>query len=262
MFCKNPRRLFLRNLFFITLISFVTISSSSLWAKRPDVDEAYIESIKKEGWKEILVNDNIKVFKKEFPGSSFTAFRGIGILKVPMPILFHVVRDVEKSHLWTPNLTEKRIIQSYNYLEAVTYNLNALPWPATDRETVLYSKLYFDEKINMFNVFTKSVDHQLAPPSKKLVRGIVHDCNFYFKPVPEGTLVDLEAVIDPKGSIPAWIVNMLQKKWPALFLLKMEEYSLKNQFLPEPIFVKLYEDFIKKNPKNAYDGPKIVPATN
>jgi hypothetical protein len=62
------------------------------------------------------------------------------------------------------------------------------------------------------------------------------------------TLVDLDAHIDPKGLLPAWLINFIQKKWPLTFLQNLEQYSKSHTFQPEKEFLQMLTDYQKKNP--------------
>ena len=38
-------------------------------------------------------------------------------------------------------------------------------------------------------------------------------------------ILTVSLLVDPKGSIPTWVVNLLQKKWPYKTLMKVKEIA-------------------------------------
>jgi hypothetical protein len=61
-----------------------------------------------------------------------------------------------------------------------------------------------------------SVEDALAPEDRCCVRGVVHRNRVTMVAAQGGkaTQIDAEAHVDPKGSIPGWIVNIVQKTFP------------------------------------------------
>ena len=60
----------------------------------------------------------------------------------------------------------------------------------------------------------KSVDDALGPPTKG-VRATLHGSNFILTPREDGrTDIEVDIFIDPKGRVPAFLVNILQRYWP------------------------------------------------
>ncbi|MBF0207451.1 MAG: hypothetical protein HQK53_11235 [Oligoflexia bacterium] len=203
----------------------------------------YLKNIS-DNWKFIATKDGIHLFEKGDGDESPMAFRGIGILNAPIYAVLHALREVESSYLWTPNLIQKKMVKENNYLDAITYNVNHLPWPATDRDSLLHSVLKVDnslDKKNKFiNVLTKSVLHSDYPELKDKVRGVLHSSNFILRQLgPNTTYVDLDAHFDPRGLIPKWLVNYVQRDWPYKFLKGLEKRALENPIpSPHPEFVR------------------------
>ena len=59
----------------------------------------------------------------------------------------------------------------------------------------------------------KSVTHPKAPKTVG-VRGELTYCHYILKRAGNKTIVDVAVALDPKGSLPGWVVNLVQKSWP------------------------------------------------
>jgi hypothetical protein len=72
-----------------------------------------------------------------------------------------------------------------------------------------------DTAKNQVIVNVTSVQHPLAPESEADGIRISMKATYWMKPISENeTYVQGEYYIDPKGNLPAFLVNMLLKTWP------------------------------------------------
>ena len=104
--------------------------------------------------------------------------------------------------------------------------------------------LNFNKKKKLLFVYSKSVNHPKIPILEKgRIRAVVAYSNIGIRPVsPKRTYVELTILADPKGSIPAWLVNFFQKKWPVAFLKALEKRSQTGvSKLARPLKLKIAE---------------------
>ncbi len=206
----------------------------------------YLDQLKKEKWEFLFEQDNIFIYVREKKGSDYSAFKGVSVLKASIPNLLHILRNVEMSADWTPNLVYKKTIEDLSLFEAVTYNHNSLPWPVKDREMVMHSLLKMDYRNKRIEVISKSIDHKDAPSNKELIKAHITYSHLYLVPLREGdTIVDVDAHVDPKGWIPSWLVNMIQRNWPYEFLTRLEKKSQADGLKPEKGFVEINKKLLQ-----------------
>ena len=81
-----------------------------------------------------------------------------------------------------------------------------------------------------------SVTDKLAPETDDYVRGHFKQGKFELTvaerknkdgSVTKGTMVVAEVVVDPRGSVPTFIVNMVQKSWPHNTLMALRKQVAK-----------------------------------
>ncbi|MBF0314759.1 MAG: hypothetical protein HQK50_19215 [Oligoflexia bacterium] len=203
----------------------------------------YLKDIKK-SWQQIYSKDGIYVFESNHGDESPMAFRGIGVLKASVYSLLTAIREVESSKEWTPNLVSKKLLKLQNHADGITYNHNRLPWPVTDRDTVMRTVLTIDQSLDkntkFINIVSKSVEMPEAPVYTDKIRGVLHSSHLIFFPLSEDTTyVDLDAHFDPKGMIPTWVVNFVQRDWPFKFLKSLEKRAQEKPIKdPHPEFIK------------------------
>jgi hypothetical protein len=179
-------------------------------------------------WELVSEKDGIKVYRMEVPGSPLVAFKGVKVMPVPITKVAQVIldEDTEKKKEWIDMIKDFKIVQKGTF-ESVTYSAYDLPWPMTDRDYVVQSNLKIDNEANQVVIELKSVEHAKAPKTigvrAELVRSL-------YKLVPRPgrtTEVTVEIQTDPKGDLPKWLVNVIQKGWPANTLKKMEMQALR-----------------------------------
>ena len=165
-------------------------------------------------WEHIYEDDGINVFRQEVEGTSLLAFRGTGYIDAPIEKVLHVFSDVKHETDWVDRLEENILLsEDMKNFERIEFHSYGLPWPVWSRDIVFKIKLT-RLKSDTFLVTMKSVDDSLGPPTKG-VRAELHGSNFILRQTADGkTWVEVDIFIDPKGEVPAFLVNILQRYWP------------------------------------------------
>jgi hypothetical protein len=165
------------------------------------------------GWEKIDEEDGIRVFRKEMPGSPLVAFRGEGMVYSPIEKILWVLADDAHRAQWTDRLEKSRVLEQRSQSESIIYQHYGMPFPVSDRDYVYYGRATRNAAGGV-TIDLRSVTHPKAPPTvgvrAKLMFG-------RYTLIPKGrsaTFVVVEMHTDPMGSIPSWLVNLVQKSWP------------------------------------------------
>jgi hypothetical protein len=88
------------------------------------------------------------------------------------------------------------------------------PWPVNNREAVLRNSVTQDANTFAVTINTVAIKGYVAP-SKDRVRVPELNNRFYIEPLKDGwTRVSFETLVDPGGSIPAWMSNWIATSAP------------------------------------------------
>jgi len=197
-------------------------------------------------WEKVFSRDGFQIFVAKVPNSDFKAFRARGVVEGNITKYLTLYRNVEDMKDWSPNLISKYAIKEVSDIEVYTYQADDIPWPAHDRDMVLRNKLYLDRKNKILKVFSYSVDLKKYPPNKDYIRARINWGVFSIKPLnPNQTYIDFMIHADPKGDIPAWIVNQIQRKWPYKFLKNSERSARRTIPKVKPGVMKLYMELLR-----------------
>jgi hypothetical protein len=179
-------------------------------------------------WKQIDEEKGIKVYRKAMPGTDLVAFRGVGVVEASLEKVYFVLLDADHEREWVDRLDKNVILKNISQDERIQYQSFNLPWPVSDRDFVYHMKASMDkEKENVLMVI-KSTSFDASPQSVG-VRGVLYDSSFQLKKLSGNrTRVDVKIYADPKGLLPKWIVNLLQRSWPLDTLQGIKRQVLKS----------------------------------
>jgi hypothetical protein len=167
-------------------------------------------------WEELSNEDGIKVWRREVEGSPVVAFRGETIIDASLAKVANVLDDTPRKGEWVCNLLEAKNVRMISTMERVEYNRTSAPWPIKDRDFVFRADVKVDKKAKAITILIKSVTDPLMPVDEdKAVRGELLDSSYVLTSLGDNkTRVVVEIQVDPKGSVPKWVVNWAQKGWP------------------------------------------------
>jgi hypothetical protein len=177
-------------------------------------------------WEKIDEADGIKVFRKEVPGSPLVAFRGEGMISAPLEKLLWVLADNAHRTDWVDRLKRSVVLSTTGSYEYVLYQHFSLPFPISDRDYVYRARATRDRH-GVVTLDISSVTHPKAPPTVGVRANLIGSRYVLTPKGPGKTYVVVEVHTDPKGAIPTWLVNLIQKSWPMKTLKGLREQVAK-----------------------------------
>ncbi|RZI55229.1 MAG: hypothetical protein EOP14_06870, partial [Pseudomonas sp.] len=172
-----------------------------------------------------------------YPNSPVKGVGGEAIIDAPISKILWVLMDHEHKSDWIDKFKEAHTIEETSPLTHIQFAAFDMPFPVSDREFVYSYDFRVDTALNGIVVDVKSVESKKAPAVKEgAVRGEIVDGRYILIPQGDKTFVQAEYLADAKGSLPVWIVNMVQKKWPYK-TLEMLRVQVKKPFVKNwPIY--------------------------
>ncbi len=165
-------------------------------------------------WNFLAKKDGVSTWSQSVPGTKLLGFRGEAHLDVSATDLVSTMLSPEKVSDWVDLLSEHRVVDGGNTQVQVIYQRYATPWPIADRDYVIERRVTQHPELGRTTVTMRSTTHPGAPEVQGVVRAYVSQSYFSFTSLPDGsTQVEVEAFTDPKGAVPMWLVNLVQKNW-------------------------------------------------
>jgi len=187
------------------------------------------------GWEIVGNKDDIVTYRREVPGSPVIAIRGVAEVEAPILRVASVLTDTAHLPQWMDRVAEARRLGSMSALHYLEYERASTPFPLTDRDFVTESWVEIDAARKQIILKAHSVDDPSAP-STGLVRGEVLASLFTLSTLDHGrrTRVVAEVQTDPKGAIPKWIVNLVQKSWAHTTIMGLRRQVQKSKSPDNP----------------------------
>ena len=166
-----------------------------------------------EKWEFVGKKDDIVTYRREVAGSPVIAIRGEAVVDAPILHVASVLMDTARLPQWMDRVAEARRLRATSALHYVEYERASTPFPLTDRDFAIESWVEIDAAKKQMVLRAHSVVDPSAPVTG-LVRGEVLSSTFTLTALDvRRTRVVTEVHTDPKGSIPKWMVNLVQKSW-------------------------------------------------
>lgn len=203
-------------------------------------------------WELMSQEEGIKAWKKDIPGSPLVAFRGEGIVEASVAKVATVLNETSRKTEWVHGCVRARNVRSIAEFERIEYNhTTAGVFIVSDRDFVFNGRVQVDPARKVVYFKLKSVEDALAPEESP-VRGTMKGLYILKQIEPNRTLVMVEIHADPKGILPAFLVNLFQKAWPTRTIRGIRKQSAKADLLEHSRIKEILENKVP-NPVPASD---------
>ena len=159
-------------------------------------------------WELARDRDDIQVYTASVPDSKHKAVRAVMTIPNNVRELVALVMDTDACPDWAALCKESRVAEMVSPTEAYIYTYNDLPWPVRDRDAVGHVNWVVADSgvVSM----TAKIAEGVVEPHKRALRLTTGITSWTFSPQTDGsTQVVSFAHLDPGGTVPSWITNML-----------------------------------------------------
>jgi hypothetical protein len=162
-----------------------------------------------QSWDFIKEKDGIKIYTRKESGKSLKSYKGVSDINAPAKKVFDLIEDVNNTDWWDKNFNQIKVLNYEKYKRAQYYLVYCLPWPVTDRDLCVDVTVTVDTVTGEGRI-TAGPLPGVIPERNDRVRIKEYRQTWTVTPIGEELAhVELEGYIDPAGSIPDWISNML-----------------------------------------------------
>jgi hypothetical protein len=183
------------------------------------------------GWQLKRKQDGVEAYLRDVKDLGLKEFRGIMYVKgVRLSSMVATFDDTASYTRWMHNCTESKLLKYMNERERITYTVTSAPWPASFRDTIVYSLLSQDR-----DDFTVTIDITSKPdylPKKSdQVRIPMMKARWTFKPMKSGTVMIMyQTVTDPGGPLPLWLLNLSVIDLPFYTMVKFRNVIKEDKY--------------------------------
>ncbi|PSJ71459.1 START domain protein [Sphingobacteriales bacterium UPWRP_1] len=176
-------------------------------------------TILKADWQLAKDKNGIKVFTRS-TGGEMKEFRGETTINASVDKVFELLNNFDNYASWMPGCIENKVLKRISDTELYQYNVTDAPWPVSDRDSVMKTKISKQSNGVILIELNSAPDY--IPEKSGRVR--VPTYKGYWKLTPGGnaTQIIYEGKPSTGGSIPAWLANSSVVDVPFNTLSKMK----------------------------------------
>ena len=181
----------------------------------------------------------IIVEKKNSPEDEVNTYRGTTTMPISIERIAYVIDDTESKTKWVSRLKEEnRLEENPSSYRSIAYQHYNLSWPVSDRDYVIESKwtVMKDMKLPTAILSIKSTICDDVPEIEGRVRGQLDRLVYKLEKLKSNqTRVTVEIMVNPKGLLPNFMINLIQKEWPITTLRQLNAQALKGNAIHEKL---------------------------
>eukprot|EP00047_Mylnosiga_fluctuans_P001961 m.222574 g.222574 ORF g.222574 m.222574 type:complete len:295 (+) comp10788_c0_seq1:34-918(+) len=165
----------------------------------------------------------VKVWAKEFEGSSIRLFKASAQLAVSLLDVYDVLHDAEYRATWDEYMLEAKDLYRIDNNNDVGYYLMKWPAPLTNRDFVNQRSWFLSEDKSEFLIMNFSVVLKELPPRPKIIRAVSFLTGYHARATPTGCHFTYLTQADVKGKLPKWLVNVATSSGAPALLAKIQK---------------------------------------
>ena len=164
----------------------------------------------------------VTVWTQDVPSSKFKAFKGEVLINAPMDKIVSVIRDTQNVPKWYYKSIHAEQLQRLNDHQSLNYSVTSLPWPVSDRDSVILATVS-----NLQNgdiIIKMTAKPEAYPVQENLIRVPKLDGLWKLEQQTNNQVkVTLQMATEPGGEIPSWLANAMVIDMPLKSLSNLKK---------------------------------------
>ncbi len=158
--------------------------------------------------------DGVKVYSCKAENSKIKSLKTTVNVKATPQQVIDIVLNVNDYNNWQYHTVNAHVLEQKSKTELIYYTEIAAPWPASNRDLVVSLKIDHNVLQRTIIIHANSIP-DFIPQKKGIVRIPMSKSQWTVKPVSDSELsVEFIMLVDPGGSVPAWLINMVAAEAP------------------------------------------------
>lgn len=181
-------------------------------------------------WNKVADRSGIKVYTRLSPDSQFKEVKVDMKINASLNEITAALEDIPTQKQWVLNTIDAFVVNKINAGEFYYYLSTRMPFPISNRDAVIHYTRSYDpvrEEVTTISLaypnYYKSVENYIRIPyfhsSYTITKLDDHTCQVKYK-----------VLIDPGGTLPAWIVNLAISRGPYESMYEFRELVQSGQY--------------------------------
>ena len=190
----------------------------------------FIQETPKETWHLKKFEKGISVYTRQIENSRLIELKSDFQIKTSLSSIVALLNDFESYPQWVYRCEKSYVAKKISDMEFIQYQSVKAPWPVDNRDILIYKKLSQDPITKVITQKAYAMP-EFIPKVAKHVRVLLFKAQWTITPLQNGLVnVEYQLLVDPGGSIPAWLVNLAVVDGPYDTELNMKEWLMKDKY--------------------------------
>ena len=184
---------------------------------------APISDLSSQTWNFVKERDHIKLYSRVEENGSLKSFKGVVDIHADMEKVSAMIGNVTNFEWWGENIREIKVLFYEKDKHIQYYLIYDAPWPFTDRDLVADVHITTDPSSGTRTIYSRPLLN-VIPENPDLVRVTNYWQRWTIQPLNNGVIhLTLEGFIDPAGSVPSWLYNMIVIETPLKLMREVQK---------------------------------------
>lgn len=174
----------------------------------------YIENLFTQTWNFEKEKDGIKIYTRKEDDSNLKSFKAEVYLHTHLDKVYAMIGNIENVDWWDEDIKELKILSHKKNSFVHYYLAYDAPWPMADRDLCVQAHIKTDDEKGQRIVYTEPL-LEVVPEKPNLIRIKKYWERWTIQDKGNDVIhITLEGFVDPAGSVPAWLYNMVITETP------------------------------------------------
>jgi len=161
-----------------------------------------------EDWKLKKDDNGIQVYTRTTANSSFSELKMKATFETTVSAIIALFKDIPNYTAWVYSCTVATSVKKSTDGDDYYYSVTNAPWPVSDRDVVVRSRVTQDTVTWIVTSVSENVDG-IVPEQEDMERVPLLKSRWILIPLKGGKVdITYHLKVDPGGLIPAWLANM------------------------------------------------------
>ncbi len=173
-------------------------------------------------WKMLGDKNGIKIYTGSIEDSKFKSVKVIADFDGTIIKLMNILSDIDNHTEWVYKTKSASVIKKINAKEFIYYTESMAPWPISNRDAIIHLTMVPEADKDILRITAVSEPTHIAKKDG-LVRIPYSKASWYVTQSANQLHIEYIFEIDPGGTLPVWLVNMMLDKGPYESFQKLRE---------------------------------------
>jgi len=179
--------------------------------------------LRAQSWQFAKERDGIKVYTRTDENSSLKSFKGVMEVHSTMDKVTSLIGNVKNFDWWDDDIREIKVLGFEKDKFFKYYLIYDVPWPFFDRDLCVETLVTIDPKTGRRTYMARPLPN-VIPENPDMVRIKNYWQKWTIIPMEKGVIkLVLEGFVDPGGTVPAWLYNMVITDTPLKVMREVQK---------------------------------------